>query len=163
MKPTAQVLAAYTGSFADPGKGKELALTQFSQGAQVVFHASGSCGLGVIDAAKSKGTGFYAIGVDADQDYLAPGRVLTSMMKRVDVTVYDVCRSVVDGHFKAGDQVFGIKEGGIGLSPMKYTKKDVPSETLARVDRLREMIASGKLTPPKTAAELKRFIPPAVE
>lgn len=162
VKPEIRVLAAYTGKWDDPGKGTELALAQFGQGADIIFHASGSCGLGVISAAKSKGEGYYAIGVDADQDYIAPGRVLTSMMKRVDNAVYATCKSVVDGDFQAGEHVFGLKDGGVGLSPMKYTKDDVSPEALAAVETLTNMIIEGKINPPKTADELKLFQPPSL-
>lgn len=160
--PGIKVLAAYTGKWDDPAKGTELAMAQFGRGADIIFHASGSCGLGVIGAAKSKGKGYYAIGVDADQDYIAPGRVLTSMMKRVDNAVYSTCKSVVEGNFKPGEHVFGLKEGGVGLSPMKYTKKDVSPEVLAKIDALKAMIIEGKLQPPRTVAELKAFKPPDI-
>jgi basic membrane protein A len=98
--------------------------------------------------------------VDADQDYIAPGRVLTSMMKRVDNAVYSTCKSVVAGEFAPGDRVLGLKEGGVGLSPLKYTKKDIPPETLAKIEMLQKMIVDGKLVPPKTSAELASFKPP---
>jgi basic membrane protein A len=162
MRPGTKVLAAYTGKWDDPGKGTELAMAEFGQGADIIFHASGSCGLGVIGAARSKGKGYYAIGVDADQDYIAPGRVLTSMMKRVDNAVYSTCKSVVEGKFQPGDHVFGLKEGGVGLSPLKYTKKDIPPEVLAKLDTLQKMIVEGKLVPPKTTAELKAFKVPGL-
>lgn len=160
MRPDIKVMAAYTGKFDDPGKGKELALTQFSQGADIIFHASGSCGLGVIDAAKSKGPGFYAIGVDADQDGIAQGSVLTSMMKRVDNAVYSTCKSVVAGKFQPGEQLFGLKDSGIGLSPMRYTKQDVSPEVSAKIEKLKQLIIEGKLMPPKTAKEVSTFVAP---
>ena len=160
-RPDIKVLAAYTGKWDDPAKGTELALAQFGRGADIIFHASGSCGLGVIGAAKSKGKGYYAIGVDADQDYIAPGRVLTSMMKRVDNAVYSTCKSVVEGKFEPGDHVFGLKEGGVGLSPMKHTKQDVPPEVLAKIEALKALIVEGKLRPPKTEEELAAFKPPS--
>lgn len=162
-RPGIKVISAYTGRWDDPGKGTELAYAQFGQGADIIFHASGSCGLGVISAAKSKGAGYYAIGVDADQDYIAPGRVLTSMMKRVDNAVYSTCESTVAGKFTTGDHVFGLREGGVGLSPLKYTKKDIPPETLAKVETLEKMIVDGKLVPPKTAAELASFKAPELK
>ncbi|MDI6828021.1 MAG: BMP family ABC transporter substrate-binding protein, partial [Armatimonadota bacterium] len=155
--PRIKVFSAYTGKWDDPARGKELALSQFAKGADIVFHASGSCGLGVIEAAKSKGQGFYAIGVDADQDYIAPGRVLTSMMKRVDNAVYSTCKSVVQGNFKAGDQILGLKEGGVGLSPMKYTRQNLPPNAVETIERLRKAIIEGKIKPPKTEKELQEF------
>lgn len=155
----AKVLVAYTGRFDDPAKGKELALAQFAQGADVVMHASGSCGLGVIEAAKQKGPGFYAIGVDADQDYIAPGRVLTSMMKRVDNAVFLICRDVADGRFTPGDHVFGLEDGGVDLSPMKYTKKDAPAGALDKIESLKKRVIDGDIKPPKTPQELEVFKP----
>lgn len=155
----AKVLVAYTGRFDDPAKGKELALAQFAQGADIIFHASGSCGLGVIEAAKQKGDGFYAIGVDADQDYIAPGRVLTSMMKRVDNAVFAMCKEVADGKFTSGDHTFGLKDGGVGLSPMKYTRKYVSDGGMKQVELLKRLVIEGKIRPPKTSDELRTFKP----
>ncbi len=152
-------VTAYTGRFDDPAKGKELALAQFAQGADIVMHASGSCGLGVIEAAKQKGRDYYAIGVDADQDYIAPGRVLTSMMKRVDNAVYSMCKDVAEGKFTPGDHVFGLKEGGVGLSPMKYTKDTLPAGGIDRIEEIKSMIIEGKIVPPKTPEELKAWKP----
>lgn len=155
--PKVKVLAAYTGKWDDPGKGTELAMAQFGQGADIIMHASGSCGLGVISAAQTRGKGYYAIGVDADQDHIAKGRVLTSMMKRVDNAVYMTCASAAKGKFQPGERIFGLKEGGIGLSPMTYTKQDVPPQTLAKIEKLKQMIIAGKLIPPSTVKELNTF------
>ena len=159
VNPKVEVIAAYTGKWDDPAKGKELAMSQFGRGADIVMHASGSCGLGVIDAAKTRGPGYYAIGVDADQDHIAPGRVLTSMMKRVDNAVYETCRSVKEGTFSPGDHVFGIEEGGIGLSPMKYTKQDIDPKNLEKIAELERLIVEGKLKLPTTEVGLKSFMP----
>ncbi len=155
----AKVLVAYTGRFDDPAKGKELALAQFSQGADIIMHASGSCGLGVIEAAKQKGKGFFAIGVDADQDYIAPGRVLTSMMKRVDNAVFSMCKDVVEGKFTPGDHSFGLRDGGVGLSPMTYTKNDIPAGDLDRIEALRKQIIEGSIKPPDSLRAFKEFKP----
>lgn len=160
MRPDIKVMIAYCGKFDDPAKGKELALAQFGQGADIIFHAAGGSGRGVIDAAKTKGAGFYAIGVDADQDYLAPGRVLTSMMKRVDNAVYDMCEAEIKGTFKSGVHLYGLKDDGLTLSPMKYTKKDVPADIIDKINKIRQMIIDGKIVPPKTLDELKAFKAP---
>lgn len=159
VRPDGVVLVAYTGKWDDPAKGKELALAQFSQGADIIFHASGSCGLGVIEAAKQKGKGFYAIGVDADQDYIAPGRVLTSMMKRVDNAVYAICKDAAKGKFVSGDHSFGLKDGGVGLSPMKYTRQYVSDGGMKQVELLKRLVIEGKVRPPKTPDELRTFKP----
>ena len=86
--PDIEVLFAYAGGFGDPATGRELALAMNEEGADIVFQVAGGTGEGVIDAAADEN--FFAVGVDSDQDYLAPGNVLTSMLKRVDVAVYDV-------------------------------------------------------------------------
>jgi basic membrane protein A and related proteins len=170
-QPAADVQAKYTNNWEDVAKGKELALALFGGGADIVMHASGRCGLGVIEAAKEKGDGHWAIGVDADQDYLGtadskdpqpPSRVLTSMMKRVDNAVFAVCDEASKGSLQGGVREFGVKEEGVGLSPLKYTKSEIPAELLAKVDRLREEIASGTLKPPKTLEELDGWVAPKV-
>ena len=160
--PKAEILVSYTGRFDDPGKGKETALAQFNQKADIVYHASGACGVGVIEAAKEKGKGFYAVGVDADQDHLAEGRVLTSMMKRVDVAVFEATKNAKDGNIKSGIVEFGVKQNAISLSPMKFTKKDIPEEKLKKVELLKSMITAGEINIPSTLEKLKEFKPPAL-
>src|SRR5690606_9443216 len=114
--PDCEVLVQYAGvtpdAFANPGRGKELALSQYQQGVNVIYHASGSTGLGVFEAARQLGR--YAIGVDADQYGEAPGRILTSMVKRVDEAVFDAARRVQDGTFRGGIYQFGLAENGVG-------------------------------------------------
>lgn len=155
----ARVLVGYTGNWDDVAKGRELALTQFNQGADIVYHAAGRCGLGVIQAAAQKGKGFYAVGVDSDQDHIAKGRVLTSMMKRVDNAVFDVCKRVSNGQFKNGAVVFGVKDGGVSLSPMRFTKSDVPAPVMKRIEQLTTMIKQGKIKPPYNDATFKQWRP----
>jgi basic membrane protein A len=159
--PNVTFLTGYTGKWDDPGKGKDLALTQFSQGADIIFHASGACGRGVIEAAKEKGEGFWAIGVDSDQDYMAPGRVLTSMIKRVDNSVFDTSNDVKGGKFAAGTKVYGLKEDGVGLSEMKHTKDKIPAEHLARVEALKAQIVAGEIVVPDNLAKAETFKAPA--
>lgn len=160
--PKAEVLVAYTGRFDDPGKGKETALAQFNQGADIIYHASGACGVGVIEAAKEKGDGFYAIGVDADQDHLAQGRVLTSMIKRVDVAVFESTKNAIEGKLKSGILGFGVKQNAIGLSPMRFTKSQIPPATLKTIEELQSKITKGELNIPSTLEKLKEFKPPAI-
>jgi basic membrane protein A and related proteins len=167
----ATVDAKYTNNWEDVAKGKELALALFNSGVDVVFHASGRCGLGVIEAAKEKGPGFWAIGVDADQDYLGtadpqnpqpPSRVLTSMMKRVDNAVFATCQEAAKGAVKAGKREFGVKDDGVGISELKFTKSEIPEELLKKVEQLKQKIAEGSLKPPRTLDELKGFKAPAL-
>src|SRR6185295_10013430 len=103
-----EVISQYAGvtpeAFRNPGRGKELALSQYQQGVNVIYHASGSTGLGVFEAARQ--TGKYAIGVDADQYSEAPGRILTSMVKGIDVAVFDMIKRARDHTFKGGIYTF---------------------------------------------------------
>ncbi|WP_394793481.1 BMP family protein [Armatimonas sp.] len=161
IKPEIQTRVAYVGDFNDSQKGMELALSQMSGQADIIYHAAGKAGIGVIKAAQTKGEGFYAIGVDKDQDDEAPGRVLTSMVKRVDVAVLEVCKKVAAGRFESGEVVLGLKEGGVGLSEMKNTKSKIPAEVLKKIEELKQQIIDGKLHPPYDASGFLDFTKPA--
>lgn len=144
VNPEVEVLFAYSNGFGDPAKGREIALAMHEQGADAVFQVAGGTGAGVIDAAKDED--FYAIGVDSDQDYLAPGFVLTSMLKRVDVAVYDVIGKLVDGELEGGTvEQYGLDKEGVGLSEMKYTRHVIPREYMDRANEMREQIIAGDL------------------
>lgn len=158
--PKIEVLSSYTNDWNDISKGKSQAQQQFSSGADIIFHAAGKGGLGVIKAAEEKGAGFYAIGVDLDQDGEAPGRVLTSVLKRLDLAVFDTIKRVKENRFQPGIQTYDLKSGGVGLSEMKYTKKDVPADVLANLDKLTKMVADGQVVPPTTVEAVKDFAPP---
>lgn len=160
INPKIKVLSGYTGSFSDVAKGKEISLTQFKQGADVIYAAAGACGLGTIEAAKENG--FWAIGVDTDQDGYAKGSVLTSMLKHVEIAVYNSLKAAYDGTFKGGVIVNDLKIGGVGYSEMKYTKDKVPADLLAKVNKLADMIKAGTLKVPTTMDELKEFKAPTI-
>jgi basic membrane protein A and related proteins len=158
-RPGGQVLTSYTGSFDNVAAGKQVAQDLIAKGADVVFHAAGADGLGMIQAvreARASGRQVWAIGVDSDQSHLAPGAVLTSMLKRVDLAVYEVVRELVEGRFKAGDSVWGLAEGGVTFAEVVV---DFPgkAEALAQVEALRTRIVEGKLKVPATTAELSAF------
>jgi basic membrane protein A and related proteins len=139
-----KVLVNYANGFGDPAKGKELADAMFGQGADIVYQVAGGTGTGVIQAAAA--ANHYAIGVDTDQDAIAPGHVMTSMIKRTDFAVYDSINRLVCGTLKGGETItLGLKEGAVGLSPMKFTRDLIPAQDLARVDQLRQEIVDGKI------------------
>ena len=148
--PDCQVIAQYAGvtpeAFRNPGRGKELALSQYQQGVNVIFHASGSTGLGVFEAARA--TGKLAIGVDADQYAEAPGYVLTSMVKGVDAAVYDAIARVKNGTFKGGVYQFGLAEQGVGYVYDRNNQTLIPPDVRARLEELREQIIAGKIRVP---------------
>jgi len=151
VRPDVTVLVNYAGvtpsAFADPVKGKELSFSQIGRGADVIFHAAGTTGNGVIEAAREKGV--FAIGVDSNQDYMAPGTMLTSMEKRVDRAVYETIRSVVEGSFSGGIHEFGLEGGGLGYSLDEYNKDLLPAAVLATADSLAAEIIAGRIRVPK--------------
>ncbi len=158
--PNVKVLATYTGNWEDLNAGKNQADQQFASGADIIYQAAGKGGLGVINAAKEKGAGYYAIGVDSNQDDIAPGRVLTSMVKRLDNAVYDAIKQTQAGQFQPGAHTFDLKAEGVGLTDFKYTKQDISPDILKRLDALTQQIKDGKITPPATPEELKTFKQP---
>jgi len=143
VDPSIEVLVAYAGSFTDAAKGKELALSQYNSGADIVYQAAGPTGTGVIEAAKQLDR--YVIGVDADQNPLAPDNVITSMQKKVDVAVFATIKAVADGTFKPGLTVFGIENGGIGLAPFHGLDGAVPDQVKTEIAAYSDKIKSGEI------------------
>ncbi len=150
VDPGCEVLVKYAGStgaaFRDPTKGKELALAEYHAGADVIFHASGSTGLGVFEAARELNK--LAIGVDSDQYDEAPGYILTSMVKRVDVAVLETIRSVQDGTFHGGVKTFGLADHGVTWVYNEHNKALIPDAVKAKVDSLRDEIIAGRIVVP---------------
>jgi basic membrane protein A len=150
--PDCTVIAQYAGvtpeAFRNPGRGKELALSQYQSGVNIIFHASGSTGLGVFEAARSSHK--LAIGVDADQWAEAPNYVLTSMVKGVDAAVFEAIRRAKAGTFKGGISQFGLAEGGVGYVYDANNKSMIPDSVHARLDELQAEIIAGKIDVPST-------------
>ena len=128
----------------DPGKGAELAKSQIDRGADVVYHAAGGTGLGVIQAAADAGK--LAIGVDSNQNGLAPGSVLTSMLKRVDVAAYETFKDAMEGKFTSGLQALGIAEGGVDWALDENNASLITADIKAAVEKARKDILSGAVT-----------------
>ena len=150
VRPRDHVLVKYAGTtgaaFKDPTKGKELALAEYHDGADIIFHASGSTGLGVFEAARQLDK--LAIGVDSDQYKEAPGRILTSMVKRVDTAVFETIRQVHDGGWTGGVREFGLKEEGVTWVYDDRNKALIPAAAKATVDSLRAEIIAGRILVP---------------
>ncbi len=145
--PKVKVLESYSGTFTDPAAGKEYTLALINQHSDINFAVAGATSAGVIDAAKSTKT--FAIGVDSDQNYLAPGSVLTSMVKRVDTQAFDMIKSVSDGTFKGGTVLYyGLKEGGVAAAMDEYNKGLIAPEVLKEVDDLKAKVISGAIVVP---------------
>ncbi len=149
------VLEQYSESFTDAAKGKAIANQMFSKNADVVFHAAGAVGDGVIEAAKEKNK--MAVGVDRDQNYLAPKNVITSSMKRVDNAIFQIVSDFKKGNFKGGTtQNFGLKDGAVDVAPT--TEKMIPAALLKEVNGLKKKIADGKITVPSTEKDFAVFV-----
>jgi basic membrane protein A and related proteins len=148
--PDCEILSGYAGveptAFNDPTKGKELALTQYSRGADIIYHASGNTGTGVFNAAEQEKK--MAIGVDSDQFHVAPCCVLTSMLKRVDVSVFEAIKSLKDGKFEGGIREFGLVEDGVGYVYDDNNKTRIPEDVITKVNDLRQKIISGEIKVP---------------
>lgn len=148
--PTCQVVGAYAGTepkaFADPMLGQELASAQFDRGADVIYHASGKTGAGVLAAARERRR--LAIGVDSDQFHEAPCCVLTSMIKRVDVAVHEIVGDVVHGRFEGGVRELGLAEDGVGFVADGNNAHLLRDEVAARARELSAAIIAGKIQVP---------------
>jgi basic membrane protein A len=127
----------------DPAKGGELARAQFDRGVDVVFAVAGGSGMGTLQTAKEKGK--LAIGVDSNQNYMYPGTMLTSMVKRVDVAIYDSFTQVKNGTWKPGLSYKGVKEGGVDWVVDKDNRAVVTADMEKRVNAARADIISGKV------------------
>jgi basic membrane protein A len=147
VNPEAEVFQNMTGTtpaaWGDPTKGAELAKSQFGRGADVVFHAAGATGVGVMQAAADAGK--LSIGCDSNQDYLHPGSVLTSAVKRVDVAVYKAFKSAEAGTWKPGEIVLGLAEGGVDYSLDEYNRKLITAEMEAKLNAAKADIIAGKI------------------
>jgi basic membrane protein A len=147
VNPQIKVIQNYVGitdaAWNNPGKGRELANAQFEQGADVIFAAAGNSGLGVFDAAEQYKK--FAIGVDSNQNWVKPGYVLTSMIKRIDNAVFSVVKEEVEGHFQPGVHVYGLENDGVGYALDEYNKALIPQSVLDRVEQARKDIIAGKI------------------
>ena len=153
--PKIEVYENYVGvndsAWNNPGKGKELAKAQIERGADVIFQAAGNSGLGVFDAAEE--THNLAIGVDANQNWVKPGFILTSMMKRVDNAVYNAVKEMVDGKFTGGIHLFGLDNDGIGYALDDYNRDLIPQSVIDEVERAKKEIIEGRIKVTDAMAE----------
>ncbi|MGL6066037.1 MAG: BMP family lipoprotein [Cetobacterium sp.] len=147
VNPNIKVLSSYLGgttAFNDPLKASEMAKMQIKQGADVLYHAAGGSGLGVLSAAKDNGV--YGIGVDSDQDDFAKGTILTSMMKNVDIAVYNAVKSILNNEFEGGDFYYGLSENGVGTTDFRNTKDIIGTEKMEKLKAIIEKIKSKEIT-----------------
>ena len=127
----------------DPVKGAELTRSQIDRGADVVYQAAGGTGVGVIQAAVDAGK--LAIGVDSNQNGIAPGSILTSMLKRVDVAAYNTFMDAKNNSFTSGVQVLGVAEDGVGWALDENNRSLISADMEAAIEQARADIESGKI------------------
>ncbi|MDT4969212.1 MAG: basic rane protein [Acidobacteriota bacterium] len=155
VKPNIEVIENYVGvtpaAWNNPGQGKELAIAQIGKGADVIFTAAGNSGLGAFDAVEQAGKDAqgnakrFVIGVDSDQNWVKPGFVLTSMVKRIDNAVYQIIKDRVNNQFVPGKHVYGLENDGVGYAKDQYNEKLLTPEMLQRVEQAKQDIIAGKV------------------
>ena len=148
IDPNIQILRAFAGSWSDPIRGKELALAQYDQGVSIIANAASRTGLGLFEAAIERGR--FVVGVDMDQYHLAPGHVLTSMLKHIDVGVYTVIESLVRNQFRGGEFIYmDLAANGVGLTDFSTMRRHLgpnfPQDIVDRTDDLARRIVSGEI------------------
>lgn len=147
VNPKIKVIENYVGvtpaAWNNPGQGKELAIAQISNGADVIFTAAGNSGLGAFDAAEQNRK--FVIGVDSNQNWVKPGFVLTSMVKRIDNAVYQIVKDRVENNFKNGVHVYGLENEGVGYALDQYNEKLIPPEAIQKVEAAKQDIINGKI------------------
>ena len=150
--PEAKVLQYNANNFGDIAGGATAAKDMITNGADVIYHAAGGTGLGVINACDEEG--IWAIGVDTDQSVNAPDHVITSAMKRVDTASQDISKAVKDGAFTAGIHMYDLNNGGVDLAP---TRDHIPADVLEKVEAAKAAIIAGEKTVPTSVNDCPAF------
>lgn len=150
--PEANILQYNANSFTDIAAGSTAAKDMITKGADVIYHAAGGTGVGVINACDEGG--IWAIGVDTDQSNLAPEHVLTSAMKRVDVASQDIAKAVAEGNFTAGIHMYDLSNGGVDLAP---TRDHIPADVLETVEAAKAAVIADEKSVPTTVADCPAF------
>ncbi|GHV68959.1 BMP family ABC transporter substrate-binding protein [Spirochaetia bacterium] len=153
--PNAQIMGQYSGSFGDPAAGKNIANQYYADGADIIYHAAGGTGAGAIEAARELNK--WVIGVDMDQNYIAPNNVLTSALKRVDNALYDVSSMAQKGTLIGGSTLlYNLKNNGVGYAT---TGNHIPANVISEVEAIKAKIISGEQKVPASARELNAMFP----
>jgi basic membrane protein A len=149
--PDIEVRAAYAGDWSDPAKGKEIALSMYGEGADIVYHAAGGTGVGVFRAAQEEGR--YAIGVDSDQSRSAPEYkdvILASMVKHVDTAVYNSVSNIVNDEYNGGEvTALGLQSDGVEAVLGQQLGESIPEDVKTKLDESRQQVSGGEITVPE--------------
>ncbi len=156
VNPDAEVLSVTVGDFVDQAAGREAALAMIEQGADIVFQAAGLTGLGVIQAAAEEG--IFAIGVDIDQNHVAPEAVLTSAIKKIPESVEVVLQSIVDGNFQSGTVSYGLAEDATGLAPFHQHDEIVPQAVKDAVAEAIQGILDGSIEVATSRSQIEHLL-----
>lgn len=143
----ATVLMDYVGGFNDPTTARTIANTFREKGADVIFHASGASGMGLFQSAEEKG--FVSIGVNLNQNTIAPDYIMASMLKKLDTCAYHAIASIVEGTYTGENQLLGLSDGGVDFT-VEGSNIQVPERVLSRLDEIREGIVNGEIKVPNT-------------
>jgi basic membrane protein A len=147
VNPKAKIISNFVGVTMDawnnPTKGKELANSQYDQNVDIIFAAAGASGMGVFDAAEERKK--FVIGVDSNQNWIKPGYILTSMLKKVDVAVYSIIKDGKEGHFAGGTKYYHLNNKGVDYALDEYNKNLLSSEILKKIDQIKEDIIFQKI------------------
>lgn len=145
VNPDITILTDYVGSFNDPTTARTIANTFYEKGADVIFHASGASGMGLFQAAEEKG--FVSIGVNLNQNTIAPDYIMASMLKRLDNCAYHAIASVVNGTYTGENQLLGLSDGGVDFT-VEGSNIQVPDHVLQKLDEIRERVTAGGIEVP---------------
>ncbi|WP_186646346.1 BMP family lipoprotein [Fluviispira vulneris] len=163
INPKIKVLSAFVGisieAWNNPTKAQEIALNQYRQGADIIFHAAGGSGLGVFNAAEKKENlkyKKYAIGCDSNQNWIKPGIILTSMTKGVAATVVDTIQSVIDDKFMTGTYSYGLDHNGVNWAYDSYNKNLFTEKDLEKIEQIKKDIIAEKIQVPDYYKEVKK-------
>jgi len=150
INPKAKLTSNFVGVTAEawnnPAKAKELAMTQYNTGVDVIFSAAGASSLGLFDAAEERKK--LAIGVDSNQNFVKPGFILTSMVKKVDEAVFQTCKDLGEGKFIGGVFDFGLANRGVDYAMDEFNQKVLPASIVQKTEEIRKLIISGKILVP---------------
>lgn len=155
VDPEFEVLVDYVGGFNDPTTAKTIATTFHEKGADVIFHAAGASGMGLFQAAEENG--FAAIGVNLNQNSVAPDHIMASMLKKVDSCAYHAIESVLNDTFAAGQKILGLADDGVGFTT-EGSNIQLSETILAQLDELKAKVISGELVVPETLEQIDAFV-----
>lgn len=151
VNPDVEVFSSTVGSFADPGKAKEMALSMYDRGADSILHIAGASGMGVFNAAKEADR--YAFGVGGNQNYIDPDRIIGTALRNVHQLIFDQAKKISDGTWEAGAYNWGIKEDAVGYD-LKDSNVELPQDIIDKVEDVKAKIVAGELQLPSTIEEL---------